>query len=99
MTEEAKTVEAPKAKPKRKYKRHAAAKPKVAAPPEFEGITPTDCCSGCGPDKCVITGIALCGHPFKGGLQPALMGKPDVVARFTRVKKALAHQKIDLMGA
>lgn len=65
---------------------------------EFPGLSPTECCDDCRMEKCVITGLGLCGHPLKGGLQPALMMRPDVVNRFTRAKKVLAHAKIDLMG-
>lgn len=70
----------------------------MKAPAEFAGLTEQDCCADCCMEKCVITGMALCGHPFKGGLQPALMSKPDIVERFGRAKKALAHRKIDLTG-
>jgi hypothetical protein len=89
------TTETPVAppKPKRKWTRKA----KPAAPPqkasEFAGLTIMDCCDGCTENKCVITGLNVCGHPAKGGLQSAQLGKMDVVKRFNRAKNMLAGQK------
>ncbi len=85
--------------PKRKYaprrKRRVAA-PKVKVPKEFEGMTAMDCCGECTEKRCVITGIGICGHPMKGGLQAPLMVKPEIVARYNRAKKVLEHAKLDL---
>jgi hypothetical protein len=38
------------------------------ADPDFAGITDSNCCLGCGPDGCVISGQPYCAHPRKGGL-------------------------------
>ena len=84
---------------KQKRRRHIATGEKVVAlkvPVEFAGMTETECCGACNVDRCVISGINVCTHPFKGGLQPGLANKPDVLARFERAKKVLAHRKIDL---
>jgi len=64
-------------------------------PEEFYGLTDRECCRKCLPHKCVITGVGICAHPYKGGLQGALTLKADVVDRFTNAKKYLAHQKVD----
>ena len=83
-------------KPKRKYTRKAAAKtapPKVSA--EFAGMTATECCAECNSKRCVITGIGICGHPMKGGLQAPMMVKADVVDRYNRARKVLAHVRLD----
>jgi hypothetical protein len=95
MTEQTETT-----KPKRTYKRRKrAAVAKPAAPKaEFAGLTATDCCEGCGPERCVISGIGVCAHPLKGGLQSAQMSKPDMLARYNRAKKVLARAKLDLRG-
>lgn len=90
----------PKRKPVRRKRRRAAAPterkpPTPPVPAEFAGITATACCDECRSDRCVITGIGICGHPLKGGLQPPLMVKPDVVDRFNRVKKVMAHARLD----
>ncbi len=62
---------------------------------EFYGITPRECCAKCRPNQCVITGVGICAHPYKNGLQGALTAKPDVVDRFMNAKKYLSHQKVD----
>lgn len=92
-----------KPKPKRRKarpRRAAAPKSKPAAKPdsEFPGLSPTTCCADCSPEKgCVITqgGTGFCAHPLKGGLQQSDALKHEVVARFGRAKKALAHSRID----
>ncbi len=81
------------AKPKRAQKRRAAAPPAKAD--EFAGMTATDCCAACNENRCVITGINACGHPYKAS-HPTL--GPQVQAKITRAKKRLRHQKIHLMG-
>lgn len=85
-------------KPKRKYVvRRKATKPvEKAPPPEFAGLSPTDCCNACTASKCVISGIGICSHPMKGGLQSALMIRDDVMRRYNRAKVFLAKAKIDL---
>lgn len=62
---------------------------------ELEGLTAKDCCDSCCLANCAITHDALCGHPLKSGLQSTYMLKPDVVARYQKAKKILAHAKID----
>jgi hypothetical protein len=58
------------------------------------GLTQVECCKVCGVDKCVISGIAVCAHPAKGGLQGAMMHNADTVKRFnaavTKLKRAKA---------
>lgn len=94
------TIEQPKPKKHiKRRKKRVAAKVERKPPPvpaEFAGITATACCSDCKSDRCVITQIGICGHPMKGGLQPPLMVKPDVVDRYARARKVLAHVKVDL---
>ena len=88
----------PAIKKRRKQQRRRTAAPatKVApfrAPDEFAGMTETDCCDECGPDRCVISGINICGHPFKGGQIPH--GNQPAFERLMRAKKALAQRKLD----
>src|SRR5437879_2240730 len=86
---------APKRKRKaRKSPRRAASTTK--APAEFAGLTATTCCDACNPDGCVISGINVCAHPFKGGLQSAQLGQHETVKRFDRAKRVLAGQKINV---
>jgi len=91
----------PKPKPKRRYTRRVY-KPRVtraAAPAEtgeLAGLSPTDCCEACyEAGICCISGD-VCVHPFKGGLQSKHQMNPDVVRRFSRAKRMLRHQKIEL---
>jgi len=89
-------IETPKpAKPKRKIARKAKAAPAAEKPAEFAGMTARDCCDACNANRCVITGKGVCGHPFKASHTGA---EPAVLARISRAKKVLAHQKIDLTG-
>ena len=94
------TIESPVPKPKRKYRRRKATVAKATKPVkgtgEFEGMTATACCDACNLQQCIITGISLCGHPLKGGLQPALMTRGDITARYARAQKLLKHQKVEL---
>jgi predicted metal-binding protein len=101
-------IEAPKPKRKwrRKYKRRAVAKIMTGtglterqakkSGNEFAGMTAADCCDACKETNCIITGIAICGHPMKGALQARLMMNREVVARYKRAKQVLAHAKLDL---
>lgn len=73
-------------------------KKSAAIPNEFEGISAKDCCDSCYASKgqrCAITHDAICGHPLKGGIQSRDMMKADVVDRFQKAKKILAHAKIE----
>jgi len=89
-------------KKKRAYHKSRRKAPKVIEPAkptgEFEGLTPADCCFKCSMDKCVITHRNICAHPFKGGLQPAMMSDPEVLARYERAKRYLAHRTLDIRG-
>ena len=93
--------ETPNPKPKRKQTRRrkvSAAAPKQA-PAEFAGLSPTDCCNDCDKKHCVISGVDVCGHPMKGGLQAAQMGEADTVKRYQRAKRFLANAKLELRDA
>ncbi len=87
-----------KRKPPVRRKRATAAKAEPV-PAEFAGITATDCCEACKPDKCAITGVGICGHPLKGGLQPLFQTQPEVVARYSRAQRVLRHARLDLIKA
>jgi hypothetical protein len=95
-------TESPKSKPARKpakkrARRQSIAAPKPPVPPaEFEGLSPTECCNGCNAEKCVISGINVCSHPMKGGLQSTQLGQQEVVKRYGRAKAALRDAIIDL---
>jgi hypothetical protein len=98
MTMTETTIEKPAA-PKRKRKARKSprrASPAVKVPAEFAGLTATTCCDGCNPDGCVISGINVCAHPFKGGLQSAQLNQHETVKRFDRAKRVLAGQKINV---
>lgn len=81
----------------------SAPKPQKAEaqkPHEFEGLTAQDCCFDCNEKGCIISGtgnpgLDVCIHPCKGGMQAEHKRRPDVVARFTRARRYLSHQKVD----
>jgi hypothetical protein len=96
-------TEAPKSPAKRKRKK---AKTKRAAPVKkvvqipavkedalLGGLSATECPYDCGPN-CTITG-SICAHPNKGGLQSAFQNNPDVIVRYNKARKLLAHQALD----
>lgn len=59
---------------------------------EFEGITVKDCCDGCKPNRCVITGNQFCGHPHKSSHPTA---GQKVTERILRAKRIIAHGRVD----
>jgi hypothetical protein len=61
---------------------------------DLDGLTGTDCPYECGPEKCCITGLNVCGHPNKGGLQAASMQDPAVLRRFNEARKILARENL-----
>jgi hypothetical protein len=87
---------APKRKRKARKSPRRASFQKPSAKAEFAGLTATTCCNACNPDGCVISGINVCAHPFKGGLQSAQLGQHETVKRFDRAKRVLAGQKINV---
>lgn len=92
------TTEQPK--PPRKQRKRRGAVRKVVpfkAPEEFAGMTETECCSACKMERCVISGVGFCGHPFKGGQIP--QGDQAALERLNRAKKALARRKLDPQDA
>lgn len=99
MTEETE-VKAPAAPKKKKQKRKVAPRAKAAeaAKPAspFAGISATECCDGCGGGHCVISGIDYCAHPFKSGLQSAMMNDQEIMKRYNKAKAELKNQMIDL---
>lgn len=87
-------------RPKKRRKKLAKAKvvkasAKVAANDEFGGLSATECPFDCNADRCVISGINVCGHPRKGGLQPAIQRDPEAMTRYNAARKILAHLAVD----
>lgn len=88
---------APGKRKTRRRKRHKATGQKVVplkVPDEFAGMTELECCAGCTAERCVISGVNVCGHPFKGG--QIRHSDAAALARSIRARKVLAHRKIDL---
>jgi len=63
--------------------------------PEFAGLNNEDCPIDCTVEKCCITGAPICGHPKKCGLQAAYKADPEIMARYNRARKMLAHAELD----
>ncbi len=86
-------------KPKTAKKR-TKAKVKPAAPKQdsvYAGITPADCPVACNTGRCVISGRAICAHPYKGGLQSSIQS-PEAIRRVNEAKRVLDKRKLDLMA-
>lgn len=97
MSDAVQIVDRPERPPKRRRKaRRRAPRRKAeratAAAAEFDGLTATNCCADCSPQRCVLTGRPICGHPYKGTLAFADNG---IHARIGRARKAIQKQKID----
>jgi hypothetical protein len=100
-TQDETRTETPKKKTAKKRKPQRRAAPPPAASPqkvpaEFAGLNAVECCNACNKDACVISGINICSHPMKCGLQAGQMGDMEVVKRYGRAKKALKNLMIDL---
>ena len=86
-------TETPKPKPKRRARAKSA--PRESRPPEFDGLDIGTCCDACQGGRCYITGDGNCAHPMTSPLQPYYFNKTEIMARFQRAKKFLAHKKLD----
>lgn len=86
-------------KPKRASKPRRKAAAPAAAPKQSvcAGITVSDCPTACTATKCVISGVGICSHPHKGGLQAGLQN-PDNMRRLNEAKRIIGKAKLDLMG-
>ena len=90
-------IEAPKKAPvKRRKKRATAANPVAAVPArtksEFAGITTRKCCNACTAERCVISTVATCKHPYltsDSGCGPITMANREAA------KKHVKHEMID----
>lgn len=79
---------------KAKAKKQAAAKVKPL-PTEgmLAGLSGLNCPTGCNAKHCVISGVGICAHPHKGGLQPQLQNEKSL-RRFAEAQEILAHRKL-----
>jgi hypothetical protein len=59
----------------------------------FAGMTQMNCCDGCRPDFCVISEMAYCAHPYKGGLHRVSQTNPAALARLNGAKEFLGPPK------
>lgn len=94
-------------KPARKPKKPAKAKPakakkapavkRVPAPPgsPLVGLTALDCASGCKATCCAISGVGICAHPAKGGLQPSLQNDKSM-RLYNQAKQIIAGLKLKI---
>lgn len=85
----------PKAKRAKAPRRKHTALPAPKEGP-MAGITVWDCPTACTATRCVISGVGICSHPHKGGLQAGLQN-PDSLRRSGEAKRILGKAKLDLM--
>jgi len=91
------------AKTRKPTKKRAKAKAKpetakrVPAPPgsPLAGLTALDCASGCTATCCAISGIGICAHPAKGGLQPNLQNDKSM-RLYNQAKQIIAGLKLKI---
>lgn len=92
ITEAPAPKQAKRKKVVKRAKRKIGTEAKPIAGGEYAGISAHQCCTNCTAERCVITTIALCGHPYKASLHNA---GPKTKARIIEVRKLLKHQMID----
>jgi hypothetical protein len=56
---------------------------------DLAGISKDNCAKACTVAGCAITGVNTCAHPNKGGVQRALMGDVEILARYADACKIL----------
>ena len=86
--------------PAKRKKRKATKKAVIARPArdaggELAGITGKACPSACTAERCVISTVAVCKHPFKSSMNGC---GPITLANRERARKLIKHQKIDARG-
>jgi hypothetical protein len=84
-----------RAKPAKKAK---PAEPKrIPAPPgsPLVGLTALDCASGCKATCCAISGVGICAHPAKGGLQANLQNDKSL-RLYNQAKQIIAGLKLKI---
>ena len=83
----------------KQYKKPARARVQKAVSTQSSdpqaGLTAAECPFDCKADRCVISGMNVCGHPRKGGLQPAIQRDPEAMTRYNAARKTLAHLAVD----
>lgn len=88
-------------KPTKKRAKSAKKKPaavkRIPAPAgsPLEGLTALDCASGCKATCCAISGVAVCAHPAKGGLQ-AMLQNDKSLRMYNRAKQIIAGLKLKI---
>src|SRR5205823_30421 len=82
-----------RAKAPRRARPAAAPEPKHKA--EFEGLDADCCCEDCNQERCVISQMAYCAHPRKGGLHSVSLRDPFAVQRFNRAKRVIKQLEGD----
>lgn len=65
----------------------------MAKKDNFAGLTAQECCKACTAERCIISGINVCSHPAKGGLQGALMAQPDTLKRYQAAQAKLKRAR------
>lgn len=81
-------------KPRAKRRPKPAA---AAAKPDgiYAGLTVANCATACTANRCVISGIGICAHPSKGGLQ-ASMQSNEAVRRYNEAKRVIGKRKFEV---
>lgn len=87
-------------KPVRKAKKRAKSAAKCIPAPAgspLEGLTALDCATACKAACCVISGVGICAHPAKGGLQANLQNDKSL-RMFNQAKQVIAGLRLKIGG-
>lgn len=90
-------AEKPARKTAKKRAKPAAKRIPAPAGSPLEGLTALDCASGCKATCCVISGVAICAHPAKGGLQARLQNDKSL-RMFSQAKQIIAGLRLKISG-
>jgi len=86
-----------KKKARRKVRAAPAALKRTPAPAgsPLAGLTALDCASGCKVGCCAISGVGICAHPAKGGLQASLQNDKSM-RMYNQAKQIIAGLKLKI---
>ena len=84
-----------KRKPRKQAKKAAAPKAEAKPKDDLAGITAKNCPAACTAERCVISTVGICHHPFKTAPNGA---GPITLANRKKARKRIKHQMIDMKG-
>jgi hypothetical protein len=68
---------------------------------DLSGMTVSDCCSACTAERCVISTVAVCKHPYKSGVSgcgPITMANRVAAIKYLGGIKVVVKKNEELAG-